>query len=114
MKVMRRLTVLVLLFALLCLSWAEEDLGEIQEEETATTATTTTTTIESKLESKDEAENQTRELFEIVSEVAARPVDKDGLITVKKTANSEAEVQVPPWDPRSTLGKPPPTRPPYK
>ena len=105
MKVRRGLMASVLIWTLLCSSLAEEDPVEKPDEATA---------LESKIESKEEAKNQTgAEPLELLAEVAT-PVNKDDLITVKKAADPTADVELPPWDPRSALGKPPPTRPPYK
>jgi hypothetical protein len=49
-------------------------------------------------------------------EVKELAVERDDLITVKKGVHAwETPSKVPPpWDPLSSIGKPPPTRPPYK
>jgi len=62
------------------------------------------------VESKHETDLKVNQNEEVLSE----PVDKNDLITVKKEGISAPDGQAPPWDPKSTLGKPPPTRPPYK
>ncbi len=42
-------------------------------------------------------------------------VDRDDLITVKKDVHADVPTKIPPpWDPLSSVGKPPPTRPPYR
>jgi hypothetical protein len=121
---------LFVLLSLLCSISAEEEKVSLEPSE-ATTVNPLSENVESKFsaesknESKPELSNHDqphdqddhhlhRHHHQDVKPSQAA-VDKADLITVKKGVHTAEEGSPPPpWDPLSTLGKPPPTRPPYR
>ena len=107
---------------LLCLCLAEEPTttttvqSATSEPETTPSATLeSTTTVQSKASAETtESKHETYFKEDNIQETFSEPVDKNDLITVKKEVGSPLNSQIPPWDHKSTIGKPPPTRPPYK
>ena len=106
---------------LLCLCLAEEQTTTTAQSATSEPETTPSATLESTTTVQSNASAETTESKhetyfkeDNIQETFSEPVDKNDLITVKKEVGSPLNGQIPPWDPKSTIGKPPPTRPPYK